>query len=102
MDAYIGMLQNMQSTMQDEFSITSVQSSHYPLKPSSLVYKVRKDKPEVNGFTVRVSTDIVCFDARTHAIMHSMASVINKRLNGQGMQPNDDDMVKKRLLGCTE
>ena len=102
MDAYIGMLQKMQSTMQDEFSITSVQSSRYPLKPSSLVYKVRKDKPEVNGFAVRVSTDIICFDARTHAIMHSMASVINNSFNGQGMQPTDDDMFKKRLFGYTE
>ena len=63
--------------------------------------EVVNSKADTENLGIMVG-DIVCFDPRTHAIMHSMASVINKSFNGQGMQPTDDDMFKKRHFGYTE
>lgn len=98
-DAYMKMFREFRNEMHDEFSITAIQSERFPLKKSYLPYRVRKNNAATNAFSIRVSSDIVCFDARSHAIMYRMANVLNKTLNGQGILPVDDDDFKERIFG---
>ena len=102
MDSYLGMLDDMTKSMQKEFGLTVENSTRYPHKTSNLAYKVRKEDSKVNGFSVRVSTDIVCYDARVSAIMHQMASVLNKNFKGKGMLSEEAAAFKKRLFGYAE
>lgn len=102
MQAYRKMYDEMEMSLNQEFCLGTEQGLRYPHKSSNLAYKLRKNNAGLNAFSVRVSTDIVCFDSRTHAIMCHMAAVLNRNLNGQGMLAEDAEDFRKRLFGYTE
>lgn len=101
-NAYEQMLDQLKYRMMQDFELVPENSSRYALLKSSLAYKVRKEHPHVNAFSLMVSTDIVNFDARTHSIAWSIASIFNNSFHGQGMLPVDDDDFKQRLFGYDE
>ena len=100
MEAYNNMLNDMQIKMRDDFQLTAEESTRYPLMLSNLAYKLKKDGCDVNGFTIRVSYDILCFDSRIHAIMYRMASVLNNNLHGRGSLEMDEEDFKTRRRFC--
>lgn len=102
MDAYNLMLQNMQTKLFEDFQLSAEETTRYPLMPSNLAYKLEKIGCVTNGFTIRISTDIICFDSRTHAIMYRMASVLNNILKGQGPLQIDNEDFKTRSFGYAE
>lgn len=56
----------------------------------------------VNAFTIRISTKLLCFDARVHSVLYRMAEVINEQLHGQGMIDSDRKDFEERLFGYPE
>ena len=101
-NTYFGLFEAFRTLMQDEFQLSSVQTTRYPLLPSNLGYKLQKDGCQVNAFTIRVSSQLVCFDARVHAVLYRMAEVINGQLHGQGMIDADREDFAKQTFGYPE
>lgn len=102
MKSYNQLFKNIQKQLKKDFQLSIIQTNRYPLKPSYLAYKLRKMGCNVNAFTIRVSSDIICFDSRTESIMYRMANVINRMLKKQGVLPIDDEDFKKKTFGYTE
>ncbi len=102
MDTYQSLFAAFQTLMQDEFQLSAVQTTRYPLLPSNLGYKLREDGCHVNAFTIRVSSHLICFDARVHAVLYRMAEVLNGQLQGQGILDADLKDFAKQTFGYSE
>lgn len=100
--SYRQLFQEMQVKMQEDFQLLFEETTLYPLKSSNLAYKLKKRGCQVNAITIRLSTDIICFDSRTHSIMYRMASVLNNILKGKGPLKIDIDDFKERRFGYPE
>lgn len=99
---YQSLFDAFQTLMQDEFQLSAVQTTRYPLLPSNLAYKLKKDGCNVNAFTIRMSSQLICFDARVHAVLYRMAEVLNEQLKGQGMLDADLKDFAKQTFGYPE
>lgn len=102
MSTYQQLFEAFQAKMQEEFQLSAVRTTRYPLLASNLGYKLRKQGCNVNAFTIRVSTKLICFDGGVHSVLYRMAEVINEQLHGQGMHPNDREDFKERMFGYPE
>jgi len=100
--SYRQLFQEMQVKIQEDFQLSVEETTRYPLKPSNLAYKLKKRGCQVNAMTIRLSTDIICFDSRTHSIMYRMASILNNNLKGNGPLEIDVDDFKERRFGYGE
>lgn len=102
MDTYLRLFGAIQALMQKEFQLSAVQTARFPLLPSNLGYKLNNEYGCKNAFTIRVSTKLLCFDARVHSVLYRMAEVINEQLHGQGMIDSDRKDFEERLFGYPE
>lgn len=99
MDTYQQLFEAFQFKMKEEFQLSAVQTTRYPLLASNLGYKLQKEGCNVNAFTIRISTKLVCFDGGVNLVLYRMAEVFNEQLHGQGMVSTDREDFKKRSLG---
>ena len=99
MTTYKQLFDEMSKSLEKEFDYSSVQTERYPLKKNNLAYIMADGGDMANCFTIRVSSDIICFDPRTHFVLYQMAQIINNNLGGNGLHPSDKEDFTKKTIG---
>jgi voltage-gated potassium channel len=100
-DLYKRFVDRFSTLMKKEFQLeTSAPSKRYPLFKGNLGYKIRKNRPDINAFVLRPSSEIINFNSRKLCIAYRMALIISEMLDpGHGIRPEDVAEMKKRGEG---
>ena len=100
-DLYKRFVDGFSTLMKKEFDLeTNAHSGRYSLKKRNLGYKIRKERPDINAFVLRPSSEIINFNARKLCIAYQMALIIGEMLDpGHRIRPEDVAEMKKRGEG---
>ena len=100
-DQYKRLVDGFSSLMKEEFDLeTAFNSKRYPLVKSNLGYRIREQRPDINAFVLRPSSELINFNARKLCIAYRMALIIGEMLDpDHRIRPEDVEEMKKRGEG---